>query len=300
MCPQRPDGFTGKNESKRDSQAAGGEFIRPKKSLGQNFLNDTRVVQDILCAAELGENDAVIEVGPGLGAMTGKLAEQAGFVAAVEIDSALIPALKKLEERCGNLAVINRDILKTDVWKDIIEGVFLPRGLGGSVKVVANLPYYITTPIVMKFLEENSADIDSLVIMVQKEVAERMTADPGGKDYGAMTVTVNYFSEPEIMFTVPPHCFYPRPGVDSAVVRLKMRKEPPFELLNRDHFFLTVRAAFSQRRKTLTNALANAPYMNVTREKVAEVLAKMGKDVMVRGERLSPAEFGQLSNLLIK
>jgi 16S rRNA (adenine1518-N6/adenine1519-N6)-dimethyltransferase len=115
-----------------------------------------------------------------------------------------------------------------------------------------------------------------------------------------MTVTVNYFSEPEIMFTVPPHCFYPRPGVDSAVVRLKMRKEPPFELISRDHFFLTVRAAFSQRRKTLTNALANAPYMNVTREKVAEVLAKMGKDVMVRGERLSPAEFGQLSNLLIK
>ena len=297
MCPQT-DGFNGNNETRRDRQA-GGEFIRPKKSLGQNFLNDMRVVQDILCAAELSEDDAVIEVGPGLGVMTEKLAEQAGLVAAVEIDGALIPTLKKLEERFGNVVILNRDILKTDVRRDILDEFVTPRSLE-RVKVVANLPYYITTPIVMKFLEENASDVDSLVIMVQKEVAERMTADPGGKDYGAMTVTVNYFSEPEIMFTVPPHCFYPRPGVDSAVVRLKIRKEPPFELISREHFFLTVRAAFSQRRKTLTNALANAPYMNVTREKVAEILAGMGKDVMIRGERLSPAEFGQLSNLLIK
>ncbi|MBO7398996.1 MAG: 16S rRNA (adenine(1518)-N(6)/adenine(1519)-N(6))-dimethyltransferase RsmA [Clostridia bacterium] len=297
MCPQT-DGFNGNNETRRDRQA-GGEFIRPKKSLGQNFLNDMRVVQDILCAAELSEDDAVIEVGPGLGVMTEKLAEQAGLVAAVEIDGALIPTLKKLEERFGNVVILNRDILKTDVRRDILDEFVTPRSLE-RVKVVANLPYYITTPIVMKFLEENASDVDSLVIMVQKEVAERMTADPGGKDYGAMTVTVNYFSEPEIMFTVPPHCFYPRPGVDSAVVRLKIRKEPPFELISREHFFLTVRAAFSQRRKTLTNALANAPYMNVTREKVAEILAGMGKDVMIRGERLSPEEFGQLSNLLIK
>ncbi|MBP5766758.1 MAG: 16S rRNA (adenine(1518)-N(6)/adenine(1519)-N(6))-dimethyltransferase RsmA [Clostridia bacterium] len=297
MCPQT-DGFNGNNETRRDRQA-GGEFIRPKKSLGQNFLNDMRVVQDILCAAELSEDDAVIEVGPGLGVMTGKLAEQAGFVAAVEIDGALIPTLKNLEERFGNVVILNRDILKTDVRRDILDEFVTPRGLE-RVKVVANLPYYITTPIVMKFLEENASDVDSLVIMVQKEVAERMIAPPGGKDYGAMTVTVNYFSEPEIMFTVPPHCFYPRPGVDSAVVRLKIRKEPPFELISREHFFLTVRAAFSQRRKTLTNALANAPYMNVTREKVAEILAGMGKDVMIRGERLSPEEFGQLSNLLIK
>ncbi len=297
MCPQT-DGFNGNNETRRDRQA-GGEFIRPKKSLGQNFLNDMRVVQDILCAAELSEDDAVIEVGPGLGVMTEKLAEQAGLVAAVEIDGALIPTLKKLEERFGNVVILNRDILKTDVRRDILDKFVTPRSLE-RVKVVANLPYYITTPIVMKFLEENASDVDSLVIMVQKEVAERMIAPPGGKDYGAMTVTVNYFSEPEIMFTVPPHCFYPRPGVDSAVVRLKIRKEPPFELISREHFFLTVRAAFSQRRKTLTNALSNAPYMNVTREKVAEILAGMGKDVMIRGERLSPAEFGQLSNLLIK
>jgi 16S rRNA (adenine1518-N6/adenine1519-N6)-dimethyltransferase len=297
MCPQT-DGFNGNNETRRDRQA-GGEFIRPKKSLGQNFLNDMRVVQDILCAAELSENDAVIEVGPGLGVMTEKLAEQAGLVAAVEIDGALIPTLKKLEERFGNVVILNRDILKTDVRRDILDEFVTPRSLE-RVKVVANLPYYITTPIVMKFLEENASDVDSLVIMVQKEVAERMIAPPGGKDYGAMTVTVNYFSEPEIMFTVPPHCFYPRPGVDSAVVRLKIRKEPPFELISREHFFLTVRAAFSQRRKTLTNALSNAPYMNVTREKVAEILAGMGKDVMIRGERLSPEEFGQLSNLLIK
>ncbi len=297
MCPQT-DGFNGNNETRRDRQA-GGEFIRPKKSLGQNFLNDMRVVQDILSAAELSEDDAVIEVGPGLGVMTEKLAEQAGLVAAVEIDGALIPTLKKLEERFGNVVILNRDILKTDVRRDILDKFVTPRSLE-RVKVVANLPYYITTPIVMKFLEENASDVDSLVIMVQKEVAERMIAPPGGKDYGAMTVTVNYFSEPEIMFTVPPHCFYPRPGVDSAVVRLKIRKEPPFELISREHFFLTVRAAFSQRRKTLTNALSNAPYMNVTREKVAEILAGMGKDVMIRGERLSPAEFGQLSNLLIK
>ncbi|MBO4363458.1 MAG: 16S rRNA (adenine(1518)-N(6)/adenine(1519)-N(6))-dimethyltransferase RsmA [Clostridia bacterium] len=292
------EGFKDRIELKRDG-AAGEEYFRPKKSLGQNFLNDMRVVQDILCAAGLTENDAVIEVGPGLGVMTGRLAEQAGLVAAVEIDTSLIPTLKKLEERFENVVIINRDILKTDVRRDIIDALATPRGLK-RVKVVANLPYYITTPIVMKFLEENSNDIDSLVIMVQKEVAERMVAPPGGKDYGAMTVTLQYFSEPEIMFTVPPHCFTPRPGVDSAVVRLTMRKEPPFELKSREHFFATVRAAFSQRRKTITNALANAPYMNVTREKVAETLAKMGKDVMIRGERLSPEEFAELSNMLLK
>ena len=280
---------------------AGSEGFRPKKSLGQNFLNDMNVVRKILFAAETGEKDAVIEVGPGLGVMTRELAARAGLVAAVEIDGSLMPVLLPLSEEFPNVRIINGDILKTDVKRDIIDGYIKASELPTDrIKVVANLPYYITTPIIMKFLEENAGDIDSMVVMVQKEVAERMTAAPGGKDYGAMTVTVNYYSRPEIQFTVPPSCFTPRPGVDSAVIKLTMRKEPPFELLSEKFFFDVVRASFSQRRKTLANALANAPYIGVAREAVSEVLEAMGKDPLSRGETLSPEEFGALSNRLLK
>ena len=280
---------------------AGSDSFRPKKSLGQNFLNDMNVVRKILFVAETGENDAVIEVGPGLGIMTRELASQAGLVAAVEIDGSLMPKLMPLCDEFPNVRIINKDILRTDVKKEIIDDYITASGLRiDRIKVVANLPYYITTPIIMKFLEDHSADVDSMVIMVQKEVAERMTAAPGGKDYGAMTVTVNYYSRPEIQFTVPPSCFTPRPGVDSAVIKLTMRKEPPFELLSEKFFFDVVRASFSQRRKTLANALANAPYVGVTRDAVSEVLEAMGKDPLARGETLSPEEFGTLSNRLLK
>lgn len=273
-------------------------FDRPKKSLGQNFLNDQRVVQDIVLCADIEACDAVIEVGPGRGAMTGKLAERAGLVIAVEIDRDLIPGLEELAAVYGNIVIIHGDILKLDVEKDIVEKYVRPEGLS-RVKVCANLPYYITTPIVMKFLEECPGLIDDLVIMVQKEVAERMTAKPGGKDYGAMTVTVDYFTEPAIQFIVPPHCFYPRPGVDSAVVKLKMRKTPPFELKDKDYFFKVVKAAFLQRRKTLANALSNSPLTGVTSGEVTKALERMGINPLARGETLSGSEFAELSNILL-
>ncbi|MBP1587425.1 MAG: 16S rRNA (adenine(1518)-N(6)/adenine(1519)-N(6))-dimethyltransferase RsmA [Clostridia bacterium] len=292
------------NHKKGGSRAfTGSGDFRPKKNLGQNFLNDMNIVRKILFVAETSGNDAVIEVGPGLGIMTRELAGSAGLVVAVEIDKSLMPRLQPLAEEFPNVRLINRDILKTDVRRDIIDA-FVSGSAGASgqpldkVKVVANLPYYITTPIIMKFLEDNSGDVDSMVIMVQKEVAERMVASPGGKDYGAMTVTVNYYSVPEIQFIVPPSCFTPRPGVDSAVIRLTMRKTPPFELKDEKYFFDVVRAAFSQRRKTLANALANAPCVGVPREAVSQALEALGKDPLARGETLSPREFGELSNRL--
>lgn len=273
--------------------------LKPTKSLGQNFLNDIRVVQDIVCSAELTKEDAVIEIGPGLGIMTEMMADVCGLVVAVEIDTRLMEVLTPLAIRKGNIEIINEDIMALDINRDIIDKIIAPRGFT-RVKVVANLPYYITTPIVMKCLEENVRGLKSLTFMVQKEVAERMVAAPGGKDYGAMTVSVGYFSEGEIAFDVPPHCFTPMPGVSSAVVNLAIREEPPFELLDKEFFFKVVKASFAQRRKTLANGLANAPYLGVTREKVYQVLEKMGKDSQIRGEKLSPAEFGELSNELFK
>lgn len=287
-----------KNHKPNFNRGSGG-LARPKKSLGQNFLNDQGVVQDIVLCADLEPCDAVIEIGPGRGAMTGRLAEKAGLVIAVEIDRDLIPGIERLSEVCGNIIPVHADILKLDIEKDIIDQYVRPRGLT-RVKVCANLPYYITTPILMKFLEECPELIDGMVIMVQKEVAERMTADPGGKDYGAMTVTVNYYTVPEIAFIVPPRCFIPQPGVDSAVVKLKMRKEQPFELDDKDYFFKIVKAAFSQRRKTLVNALANSPLTMVTAADVNGALTEMGINVMARGETLSGSEFATLSNKLLK
>lgn len=273
--------------------------LKPTKSLGQNFLNDIRVVQDIVSIADLSKDVAVIEIGPGLGVMTELMADECGLVVAVEIDTRLMEVLNPLAIRKGNIEIINEDIMSLDINRDIIEKVIAPHGFS-RVKIVANLPYYITTPIVMKCLEENVNGLESLTFMVQKEVAERMVAGPGGKDYGAMSVSVGYFSEGHIAFTVPPHCFTPMPGVDSSVVTLNIRKEPPFELLDKDYFFKVVKASFAQRRKTLANGLANAPYLGASRDDVYQVLDKMGKDAQIRGERLSPSEFATLSNELYR
>ncbi len=273
--------------------------IKPTKSLGQNFLNDLEVVREIVSIAELTKDDAVIEIGPGLGVMTSMLSAEAGFVVAVEIDTKLLKVLEPLRLAKGNIEIINSDILKLDIKKDIIEKYIEPNGFK-NVKVVANLPYYITTPIAMKFLEENVPNLDTLVFMVQKEVADRMTAGPGGKEYGALSVAVGYFAEGKTAFKVPPSAFTPRPNVDSAVVRLKVRKTPPFELVDKEYFFKTVKASFAQRRKMLTNSLANAPYLGVDRDAVCNALEKMEKSSTIRGEVLTPAEFGELSNILIQ
>lgn len=271
--------------------------IRPIKSLGQNFLTDCGVVEQIVDAAELTEEDLVIEIGPGLGIMTEVMAERAGFVVAVEIDRHLMDPLGVIAALHDNIAILNKDILKVDIRREILEPYFTGRGFRG-IKVVANLPYYITTPIIMNLLEMSLPEIRQMVFMVQKEVGQRMTADPGGKEYGALSVAVKYFSESEIVFTVPPHCFIPQPAVDSCVVRLNVREEEPFYLKDRAYFFKVVKAAFGQRRKMLTNALSNAPYLEVSREQVLAALTAMGKDEKLRGEALCAEEFGELSNRL--
>lgn len=273
--------------------------VRPIKSLGQNFLTDYDVVENILDTAELGPEDLVIEIGPGLGIMTEAMAQRAGFVCAVEIDKHLMEPLGVVKALHSNIEIINNDILKVDIKKEIVEKYFQPLNLK-KIKVVANLPYYITTPIIMSLLEMELTDLDTMVFMVQKEVGQRMTANPGGKDYGALSVTVKYFSESSVAFIVPPHCFIPQPAVDSCVVRLDVRKEAPFELKDRDFFFKVVKASFGQRRKMLTNSLANAGYLGVTRQQVLEALEAMGKDEKIRGETLSPEEFGKLSDFLYK
>ncbi len=273
--------------------------VRPIKSLGQNFLTDSDVVENILDTAELGPDDLVIEIGPGLGIMTEAMAERAGFVCAVEIDKHLMEPLGVIKALHSNIEIINNDILKVDIKKEIVEKYLEPLGLK-RIKVVANLPYYITTPIIMSLLEMELPKLEKMVFMVQKEVGQRMTAKPGGKDYGALSVTVKYFSESSIAFIVPPHCFIPQPGVDSCVVKLDVRKEAPFELEDRDYFFKVVKASFSQRRKMLTNSLANAGYLGVDRQKVLDALSVMGKDEKIRGETLSPEEFGELADLLCK
>ncbi len=273
--------------------------IRPVKSLGQNFLTDCDVVENIVEAAELTPRDMVLEIGPGLGIMTEAMAQRAGFVAAVEIDRQLMQPLGALAAAYDNVAVVNSDILKVDIRREIIEKYFTGRGFS-CIKVVANLPYYITTSIIMNLLELSLPEVSRMVFMVQKEVGQRMTAGPGGKEYGALSVAVTYFAESEIVFAVPPHCFTPRPAVDSCVVKLEVRREEPFYLKDRNYFFQVVKAAFGQRRKMLTNALANAPYLEVSREQVLAALAEMGKNEKIRGETLSASEFGKLSNILRK
>jgi 16S rRNA (adenine1518-N6/adenine1519-N6)-dimethyltransferase len=275
--------------------------VRPSKSLGQNFLADANIINKIMESADINKNDLVIEIGPGLGSMTTEICKRAGKVVAVEIDTKLIPILTSYLSPYENIEIINNDILKTDINKDIIEKYNSQCNDTDecekyTVKIVSNLPYYITTPIIMKILEEG-VNAELMIFMVQLEVAERMCADPGGKDYGALSVAVRYYAEPEKLFDVSPHCFIPQPGVYSSVVRLSIR-EKPLVAADRKIFFKTVKAAFSQRRKTLLNALSNSGVFNKSKEDIRKILISMGLSENVRGEELSIEQFSELTVLL--
>ena len=263
-----------------------------QKKFGQNFLIDTHVLDKIISAAGITKEDTVLEVGPGIGTMTQRLSQAAGQVIAVEIDTNLIPILKDTLQDCENVTVINEDILKIDIKKMAEE-----KGGGRPVKVVANLPYYITTPIIMG-LFESGAPIDNITVMVQKEVADRMQVGPGTKDYGALSLAVQYYAKPEIVANVPPNCFIPRPNVGSAVIRLTRHKEMPVEVKDPVLMFKIIRASFNQRRKTLQNGLGNAPELPYTKEQIAAAIAEMGLTPTIRGEALSLAQFAQLSDIL--
>ena len=267
------------------------EFMFQKK-FGQNFLIDTHVLEKIISAAGITKNDCVLEIGPGIGTMTQYLAENAGHVVAVEIDRNLIPILKETLADYDNVTVINEDILRVDI-KALAEEY----NGGKPIKVVANLPYYITTPIIMG-LFESGVPIDNITVMVQKEVADRMKEGPGSKDYGALSLAVQYYAEPEIVANVPPNCFIPRPNVGSAVIRLTRHKEMPVEVKDPALMFKIIRASFNQRRKTLQNGLGNAPELPYTKEQIAAAIAEMGLTPTIRGEALSLAQFAQLSYIL--
>lgn len=267
------------------------EFMFQKK-FGQNFLIDTHVLEKIISAAGITKNDCVLEIGPGIGTMTQYLAENAGHVVAVEIDRNLIPILKETLADYNNVTVINEDILRVDI-KELAEEY----NGGKPIKVVANLPYYITTPIIMG-LFESGVPIDNITVMVQKEVADRMKEGPGSKDYGALSLAVQYYAEPEIVANVPPNCFIPRPNVGSAVIRLTRHKEMPVEVKDPALMFKIIRASFNQRRKTLQNGLGNAPELPYTKEQIAAAIAEMGLTPTIRGEALSLAQFAQLSDIL--
>lgn len=263
-----------------------------RKKFGQNFLIDASVVEEIIDAAGISGEDTVLEIGPGIGTMTQYLAERAGRVIAVEIDRALIPILEDTLSAYDNVRVINEDILKVDLNRLSEE-----ENGGRPIKVVANLPYYITTPIIMALLEKE-VPLESITIMVQKEVAERMKTGPGSKDYGALSLAVQYYAEPVIVTEVPPHCFMPRPGVSSMVIRLDRYKEPPVTPKDPDKMFKLIRASFNHRRKTLSNGLSTDPSLGLSREKVTEALEKMGLPVDIRGEKLDLAQFAELSDQL--
>ena len=263
-----------------------------QKKFGQNFLIDPRVLERIVSAAEIGEEDCVLEIGPGLGTMTQYLAERAGRVIAVEIDKNLIPILEENLSPYGNVTLINADILKLDIGKLAEE-----ENGGRPFKVVANLPYYITTPIIMG-LFESRVPLKSITVMVQKEVADRMQVGPGTKDYGALSLAVQYYAKPEIVANVPPNCFIPRPNVDSAVIRLTRYEEPPVQVEDERRMFALIRAAFNQRRKTLVNALNNAPGLGISKEQAKAALEKIGLPPTIRGEALTLEQFARLSREL--
>ena len=267
------------------------EFMFQKK-FGQNFLIDTHILEKIISAAGITKDDCVLEIGPGIGTMTQYLAENAGHVVAVEIDRNLIPILKETLADYDNVTVINEDILRVDI-KALAEEY----NGGKPIKVVANLPYYITTPIIMG-LFESGVPIDNITVMVQKEVADRMKEGPGSKDYGALSLAVQYYAEPEIVANVPPNCFIPRPNVGSAVIRLTRHKEMPVQVKDPALMFKIIRASFNQRRKTLQNGLGNASELPYTKEQIAAAIAEMGLTPTIRGEALSLAQFAQLSDIL--
>ncbi|MBE5971676.1 MAG: 16S rRNA (adenine(1518)-N(6)/adenine(1519)-N(6))-dimethyltransferase RsmA [Lachnoclostridium sp.] len=267
------------------------EFMFQKK-FGQNFLIDTHVLEKIISSAGVSKEDCVLEIGPGIGTMTQYLAENARQVVAVEIDKNLIPILGETLAGYDNVTIINEDILKVDI-KEIAEKY----NNGRPIKVVANLPYYITTPIIMG-LFESGVPIDNITVMVQKEVADRMQEGPGSKDYGALSLAVQYYAEPEIVANVPPNCFIPRPNVGSAVIRLTRHKEMPVKVNDAEHMFRIIRASFNQRRKTLQNGLNNSPEIPYSKEKILAAIEQMGLPATVRGEALSLEQFAKLSDIL--
>lgn len=261
-----------------------------QKRFGQNFLIDTHVLDKIIDSAQITKDDFVLEIGPGIGTMTQYLAEAAREVAAVEIDTTLIPILQDTLKDWDNVTVINNDILKVDIRKLALE-----KNQGRPIKVVANLPYYITTPIIMG-LFENQVPIDSITIMVQKEVADRMQVGPGTKDYGALSLAVQYYAKPQIVANVPPNCFMPRPKVGSAVIKLERYAEPPVEVKNEKLMFRIIRASFNQRRKTLVNGLKNSPELQFSKEQIEQALNTCGLSLNIRGEALTLEQFAQLAN----
>ncbi len=265
-----------------------------QKKFGQNFLIDTTVLDRIISSAEITKEDCVLEIGPGIGTMTQYLAESAREVVAVEIDKALIPILEDTLSAYDNVTVMNDDILKVDINQIVQE-----RNGGKPIKVVANLPYYITTPIIMGLFESH-VPLKSITIMVQKEVADRMQVGPGTKDYGALSLAVQYYAKPEIVANVPPNCFIPRPNVGSAVIRLTRYDKPPVQVDDESKMFALIRASFNQRRKTLVNGLGNAAGLQVSKEQVLEALEQMGLPATVRGETFTLEQFAVLSNLLTK
>lgn len=263
-----------------------------QKRFGQNFLIDEHVIHKIIRAAEITKEDCVLEIGPGIGTMTQYLAEAAGHVCAVEIDKNLIPVLNETLADYSNVTIINNDILKTDINRIVRE-----YNGGRPIKVVANLPYYITTPIIMGLFESH-VPLLSVTVMVQKEVADRMQVGPGTKDYGALSLAVQYYAKPYIAANVPPNCFIPRPNVGSAVIRLTRYQEPPVKVQDERLMFKLIRASFNQRRKTLQNGIANSNELSFRKEQVADALEKMNLSASVRGESLSLAEFAALSDIL--
>ncbi len=263
-----------------------------KKKFGQNFLIDGGVLSGIVEAAGVSAEDCVLEIGPGIGSLTQYLAESAGRVVAVEIDRGLIPVLEDTLSEYNNVTVINEDVLKVD-----IEDIVKTYNKGNPIKVVANLPYYITTPIIMK-LFESGAPIESITVMVQKEVADRMAAVPGNKDYGSLSLAVAYYAQAQTVLDVPPGCFIPQPKVGSAVVRLIRNKEPKVKVQDEKYLFEIIRTSFNQRRKTLSNSLSNNPALGVSRQEVQNALQKMGIDEKARGETLGLLQFAELSDIL--
>lgn len=265
-----------------------------QKKYGQNFLIDEHVLNKIIAAAELTEDDYVIEIGPGIGTMTERMAPECRHVTAIEIDKELIPILSETLSGFDNVDIINEDVLKVDLNKLIAE-----RNDNKPVKVVANLPYYITTPIIMSLLE-NKIPIDTITVMVQKEVADRMMVGPGTKDYGALSLAVQYYAKPYIVANVPMNCFIPRPNVASAVIRLTCHKEPPVTVKDEKLMFNLIRASFNQRRKTLINGISNFSGLSYTKEQVAMALNSIGLSENIRGEALDLEKFAKLSDALLE
>ena len=261
-----------------------------QKRFGQNFLIDTHVLEKIISAAEITKEDFVLEIGPGIGTMTQYLAEAAREVTAVEIDKSLIPILEDTLKDWDNVTVINEDILKTDIRRLALE-----KNGGRPIKVVANLPYYITTPIIMG-LFENHVPIDSITIMVQKEVADRMQVGPGTKDYGALSLAVQYYAKPYIVANVPPNCFMPRPKVGSAVIKLDRYENAPVEVKDEKLMFRIIRASFNQRRKTLVNGLKNSQELDYSKEEIEKAMESCHIALNVRGEALTLEQFADLAN----